>query len=223
MIRLGRLTALQKPNGSVRGIVSGDVVRRLLVRTIAQQFTLAVERATSPLQYALSTKSGGECIAHALQALTDLSDRTTVFSIHGIGAFDLISRGAMLEGLRSVPGGDAVFLFVLLFYGNPSSYLWDDDFGTTHEIRQGEGRERRRALLAVQSQILPNERVMAFLDDVYVVSEPERTCDLHNLLRQHFWNHSRIQINAGKTQIWNRGGRPDRLSRDAHSSSHRGS
>ena len=47
-IRLGRLTALQKPNGGVRGLVSGDVVRRLVARTIAQQLTPAVQRATSP-------------------------------------------------------------------------------------------------------------------------------------------------------------------------------
>ena len=53
VIRLGRLTALQKPNGRVRGIVSADVVRRL------EQITPAVERATFPFQYALSTKSGG--------------------------------------------------------------------------------------------------------------------------------------------------------------------
>ena len=29
-VRLGRLTALQKPNGGVRGIVAGDTLRRLV-------------------------------------------------------------------------------------------------------------------------------------------------------------------------------------------------
>ena len=219
-IRLGLLTALQKPNGGVRGIVSVDVVRRLVARTIAQQLTPAVQRATSPFQYELSTKSGSECIAHVLQTLTDLSDRATVLSIDGIGAFDLISqRGHVGEGLRSVPGGDSVLPFVLQFYGNPSSYLWDYDHGTTHEIKQSEGGEQgdplmlmlhvlgqHQALLAVQSQLLPNERLMAFHGDVYAVSEPERTCKLHNILRQELWDYSRIQINAEKTQIWNRGG-----------------
>ena len=78
-IRLGRLTALQKPNGGVRGIVVGDIIRRLVARTIAQQLSSAVEQVTAPFQYALSTKAGGECIAHALQALTDLNPRTTVW------------------------------------------------------------------------------------------------------------------------------------------------
>ena len=93
--------------------------------------------------YALSTKTGGECIAHSLQALIDVDPRTTLLSIDGIGAFDLISRGAMLDDLRSVAGGDSVLPSVVQFYGNPSSYLWDDDDGETHKIRQGE--ESRRS------------------------------------------------------------------------------
>ena len=113
-IRLGRLTTLQKPNG-VRGIVVGDIIRRLVARTIAQQFSSTIEQATAPFQCALSTKAGGECIAHALQALTDLDPRTTVLSVDGVGAFDLISRGSMLEGLRSISGGDSVLPFVLQF------------------------------------------------------------------------------------------------------------
>ena len=115
VIRLGRLTALTKPSGGIRGIVCEDIVRRLVARTIAQQLSPAVERAIYPFQYALTTRAGGECIAHALQAFTDLDDRTTVLSIDGIGAFDLISRGAMLNGLRSVDGGDSVLLSVLQF------------------------------------------------------------------------------------------------------------
>ena len=36
-LRLGRLTALRKPDGGVRGIVVGDVMRRLVARTMAKQ------------------------------------------------------------------------------------------------------------------------------------------------------------------------------------------
>ena len=52
----------------------------------------------APFQYAFTTKSDAECIAHALQTLTDLDDRATVRSIDGTGVFDLVSRGAVLEG-----------------------------------------------------------------------------------------------------------------------------
>ena len=164
-------------------------------------------------------KSGGECIAHSLQALTDFDPRATVLSIDGIGAFDLISRGAMLDGLRSVAGGDSVLPFVVQFYGNPSSYLWDDDDGETHEIKQGEGGKQgdllmpmlyalgqHQTLRSVQSRLHPHERLLAFLDDVYAIAQPERIVEVHRILGEELWQHSRIRIKAGKTQIWNRGG-----------------
>ena len=47
VVRLGRLTALQKPSGGVRGIVA----RRLVARTISQQLATAVELATAPFQW----------------------------------------------------------------------------------------------------------------------------------------------------------------------------
>ena len=52
-VKSGRMTALSKEDVGVRGIVTGDVVRRLVARTIAQLH-----------QYALSTRGGCECIVH---------------------------------------------------------------------------------------------------------------------------------------------------------------
>ena len=61
-VRLGRITALVKPVGGVRGIVVGDVFKRLVARTAAQQMGPAVQKATAPFQYAVSTRTGCECI-----------------------------------------------------------------------------------------------------------------------------------------------------------------
>ena len=36
VVKMGRITALQKPTGGVRGIVVGDILRRLVARTISQ-------------------------------------------------------------------------------------------------------------------------------------------------------------------------------------------
>ena len=67
-IRLGRLTALSKPDRGVRGIVVGDILRRLVARTIAKQIAKKVEAATAPVQHALSTKAGCECVGHVTPA-----------------------------------------------------------------------------------------------------------------------------------------------------------
>ena len=66
LVRQGRMTALRKDDGCVRGIVAGDVVRRLLSRTMARQLGEAVKVATAPFQHALSTRAGCECVAHVL-------------------------------------------------------------------------------------------------------------------------------------------------------------
>ena len=63
----GRITALSKPFGGVRGIVSGDIIRRPVARTVAQHLNPEVEKATAPFQFALTTRCGGECVAHAIQ------------------------------------------------------------------------------------------------------------------------------------------------------------
>ena len=87
----GRIKALSKPDGRVRGIVLGDIFRRLVARTIAKQMAEKVEAATAPFQYALSTKTGCEYVAHILQTLNDLDSEATIMLIVGVGVYDLIS------------------------------------------------------------------------------------------------------------------------------------
>ena len=85
-VKLGRMSALPKPDGGVRGIVVGDVFRRVVARTIAQQFTPLAGAATHPFQHALSSRAGTECVAHIVQTLSELDPRSTILSIDGVGA-----------------------------------------------------------------------------------------------------------------------------------------
>ena len=39
-------------------------------------------------------------------------------------------------------GGDSALPFALQFYGSPSSYFWEDDFGVVHTVTQAEGGEQ---------------------------------------------------------------------------------
>ena len=137
-LRLDRLTALSKPDGGVRGIVVGDILRRMVARTIAKQIAKQVEAATAPFQHALSTKAGCECVAHMLQSMTDLNPEVTVTAIDGVVAYDLISRSSMLEGLLRMEGGDQILLFVRMSYSNPSTCLWEDELGVSQHFSQGE-------------------------------------------------------------------------------------
>ena len=114
---------------------------------MAQQLSKVVEAATSPFQYALSTRAGCECVAHTLQALCEINLETTVVSVDGISAYDAVSRRTMLEGLHSVHGGAEALPFVRMFCSSPSQYLWEDQEGEVHTIDQGEGREQGDPLM----------------------------------------------------------------------------
>ena len=187
-----------------------------------------VKAATAPFQHALSTRSGCECVAHALQAVTELDPEATTTTIDGISACDSFSKRAMLLGLDRVAGRQAL-PFVRLFHSEPSAHLWEDDAGTVHTIRQGEGSEQgddpfmplsfslrhRASLEALQRRMRPTERLMAYLDDIYFVSKPERVGDVVAASVQELWPHARIRVHGGKTHIWNRAGTKPILQRQA--------
>ena len=63
-----------------------------------------MKAATVPFQDALSTRSGCECVAHALQVVTELDPKATITTICGISACGSTSRRAMLLGLDRVAG-----------------------------------------------------------------------------------------------------------------------
>lgn len=141
-IGLGRLVAFQKPNGGVRGLVIGDVLRRVVSRCIAQLFAGPIHTACSPHQFALSTRSGTGAVIHAHTTATGHDDRNAILSIAGIGAYDNISRSSMLEGLHRTPPTNRCLPFVRLWYTTESEYVWHDANGQHHSVTQAEGWNR---------------------------------------------------------------------------------
>ena len=82
-------------------------------------------------------------------------------SIDGIGAFDVVSRQSMLEGVLTVEGGDSAMLFVLQFYGSAFSYWWEDEEGVA-QVPALFSLGRHLALQAVQAQLQDVEVVADF-------------------------------------------------------------
>ena len=70
-LRLGRITAVRKDSGKVRGIVAGSILRRLVCKSVAKQYAGALMAATAPYQFALQTRAGTEALAHILQYVTE--------------------------------------------------------------------------------------------------------------------------------------------------------
>ena len=218
-LRLGRMVALQKPDGGVRGLVMSDVFRRLVGRTLAQQFSGPFNTFCAPFQYALSARAGTEALARAVRIASEANGRTTVLSIDGVGAYDHISRSCMLQGLQSDPSLATLSPYVRQFYGEPSTYLFYDEAGAAHEIQQGEGDEQgdplmpalyavgqHRALLQVHSELQAGENLFAYLDDIYLTCPPERAGALFASITAALRDAANVQVHLGKTRAWNEAG-----------------
>ena len=219
-LRVGRIVALQKPGRrGVCALVVGDVLRRLVGRTLAQAFAPHFQRACLPHQFGLSTRAGTEALTRVLRAATEIDPRATVLSVDAVGAFEHVARQAMLGALLRHPELHPLLPYARQFYGSPSSYSWVDERGRSHDIVQGEGGEQgdplmpalyalaqQPALRDVQDQLRDGKAVFSFLDDTYVVAPPERVHELYEALRAALWRHARIELNGGKTRVWNAAG-----------------
>ena len=171
----------------------------------------AVERATAPFQYALKTRARCEGVSHTRQTLLELDPRETVLSVDGVGAFDLISRNAMMVGLANLEEGDKLLPFVRLFYS--SSHILTGGRLRDHPPHPpGRGGEQgdplmpllfalgeHTALSEASGRMSEGERLMAFLVDLCALSPPDRTGECHNIMAEELWQHARIGLNQGKT------------------------
>ena len=62
------------------------------------------------------------------------------------------------------------------------------------------------ALLAIQDRLRPEERLFAFLDDIYVWSpSPNRMATLHTTMQEQLLAHTGIQIHHGKNAVVEQG------------------
>ena len=62
-------------------------------------------------------------------------------------------------------------------------------------------------LCEVQAQLRDGEAIFAFLDDTYVVARPDRVRpSLYDAFRAALWRHARVELNRGKTRVWNAAG-----------------
>lgn len=222
-IALGGLTALNKVDEAgkiigVRGICTGDQLRRLVARTLAQTHNDEFVMATAPYQVALGQRAGIDAaILTARVALESDSDLVLV-ALDGIGAYDHILRESMLARLDTLPGAREILPFVCMFYGQPSEYIYTTDDGVSHVVRQGEGGEQGDALMPALfslgldrplkqgGEILQDgELAFAYLDDVYLLVKRDRARYVYDYFSRLIQESAGVRSNLGKTRCWGSG------------------
>ena len=218
-LALARLTALRKPDGGVRGIATGDVFRRLVSRALAKTWAHVFDEATRPFQYALQARAGTDALAAHVRTVLELRDDAVLVSLDGRSAYDTMSRASFLTALQAA--APELVPFVRLFYGRPSTYCWWDSEGNCHNIAQGEGCEQgdplaparfalgqHGALLKAASALHASDSLLAFLDDLYVLTTRERARAARDTVVGIVETECGIASNEGKTRAHSCAGGP---------------
>ena len=120
----------------------------------------------------------------------------------------------MFQGVMDMVDGDKLVPFIAQFYGSLATYLWEDDDGNVHHVRQGGdplmpmlfSLGHYRTLFAVKAKLRKEEELFAFLDDIYVVCRPERVPAVFRALEVQLQSRTCIRIQQRKTKIWNEAG-----------------
>ena len=104
--------------------------------------------------------------------------------------------------------------FVRLFYGSPSTYCWWDAAGRCRDVCQGEGCEQgdalapalyalglHDALQQASDALHPDDTLVAFLDDLYVITSPSRARAALDETVRAVEDRCGIASNLGKTRV----------------------
>ena len=165
----------------------------------------------------LSTRAGTDCVGHTIRAMTDADPECTVLSIDCVGAYDHVLRSSFLTKLHQAPSLQAPLPFVRSTYARTTTYMWEDDAGVRHQIKQAEGGEQGDPLMPLllslgihdslstaRSRMRRQDSLFVYLGDVHVVSLPDRTREAYNILQEQLLVGAGIQLHTGKTRAWNR-------------------
>ena len=96
-----RLIALRKPNGKIRPIACGSVLRRLAAKAACSVFRQEVKAACGPHQYAVGKKAGCEHVHKTITALSSADSDLVFLAFDASNAFNTIPRQVVLNAVAN--------------------------------------------------------------------------------------------------------------------------
>ena len=95
-----RLITLHKGGGGVRPIGVGEVVRRVISKSVMKVVKPDVMSASGSLQLCAGQPSGSEAAIHAMRNIFDEDDTEAILLIDASNAFNFLNRAAALNNIR---------------------------------------------------------------------------------------------------------------------------
>jgi hypothetical protein len=185
-----RLVALEKPDGGVRPIAVGELIYRLCTKAVLR--TCFKPDFLSSGQYGVGTKGGVEPLIRAVQRVAEDSVEgvryTHVTSLDFSNAFNTLDRSDLAKAVKQHAPG--LYRFAKWAYDKPSDLVVGGGGSEITHIASAQGVRQgdplgpllfsigvRPILDKLSRHLGPDCIVLAYLDDVYILSKTEETLD----------------------------------------------
>jgi len=185
-----RLVALEKPDGGVRPIAVGELIYRLCTKAVLR--TTFKPDFLSTGQFGVGTKGGVEPIIRAVQRVAEGSveggEYTHVTSLDFSNAFNTLDRSDMAQAVKQHAPG--LYRLAKWAYDKPSHLVIGGSGSDVTRILSAQGVRQgdplgpllfsigiRPILEKLALQLGPDCIVLAYLDDVYILSKTDETLE----------------------------------------------
>lgn len=185
LLCMSRLTPLVKSDGGIRPIAVGDLIWRLIARVLVRHYS--TPSMLLPWQFGVGTPGGVEPVTRALERALDGSlpvKYTHVTSLDFSNAFNSLSRKELAKGL--LKHAPALYRAGRWAYNLPSDLVLLDHnrnpvtISSSEGVRQGDplgplffSIGARDVLAKLADNLGPGHALLAYLDDVYILSVQE--------------------------------------------------
>ena len=131
----GRLIPLDKKGGGIRPIGIGEVLRRIIAKSVASVLRCNIQRAAGTLQTCSGIESGIEGAIHAMRETFELETSEGMLLVDATNAFNNLNREAALNNVRQVCPPFSQFLNncyqskTRLFISGSKEFIWSEEQG----------------------------------------------------------------------------------------------
>ena len=212
-----RLVPLRKPNGKLRPLACGSVIRRLGARAVCAVYRDDLRAACGPHQYAVGRRAGCELVHKSITALVESVPGAVVLAFDATNAYNSMPRQRVLDAVCA--RAPALFPVAHAWLGRPTQHLYWGEAPLALPVCAACGVDQgcplspsffalglADALGAIDTGIRslsPDARVFSYLDDIMVVVPGPHAVAAGAVVEAAVAGAG-LQLEPSKTQAWSR-------------------